>query len=85
MPYERPSHAGFAWLELLLVLAVVALLLQLFPSLWTAVLWTLDVRNWSRTVWFAETWVVLGMLVGVRLGQTCIPTGGIVRSGGKPV
>jgi hypothetical protein len=46
MPAERPPRAGFAWLELLLVLALLALVLQLFPALWTGMLWALDVRNW---------------------------------------
>jgi hypothetical protein len=66
MPDVRPIRAGFAWLELLLVLAVLALVLQLVPSLWTLAQRALDVGNWSRTVWFAGTCVVLAMLVGIR-------------------
>ena len=61
-------RAGFAWPELLLALALVALVLQLFPSLWFGILWALDVRNWPRTVWFAANWVVVFTLVAIRFG-----------------
>lgn len=65
---QRPVRSGFAWLELLLVLAVVALVFQLFPSLWNGTLWALDIRNWPRTVWFAGNLVVVLVLVAVRFG-----------------
>jgi hypothetical protein len=68
MPGRKPLRAGFAWLELLLVLALLALVLQLLPSLRTAALWLLDFRNWPRTLWFAATWIVLLVLVGIRFG-----------------
>lgn len=59
---------GFVRLELLLALALVLLLFQLFPSLWTGTLWALDVRNWPRTVWFAMNWIVLLTLAAIRFG-----------------
>ncbi len=63
----RPlDRSGFAWLELLLALAILALVLQLFPSVWVGTLWALDVRNWPRTVWFAVNCVLLLALVGIR-------------------
>jgi len=51
--FERRS--GAAWLELILLLAIVVLSIQLMPLLWPI----LDVRNWSRTAWFAANIVVL--------------------------
>ncbi len=55
-------------METLLGLAVLALLLQLFPSVGREVLAALDPRNWPRTVWFAANVVVLLVLVAVRFG-----------------
>lgn len=57
-------RAGIAWLELLLVLAFLALLFQVFPSLWFA----LDFRTWSRTTWFTLNLFVLFGLFGIRFG-----------------
>lgn len=53
-------------LESFLAIAVVALLFQLFPSLWFATLWGLDVRNWPRTVWFIGNGMILLTLLAVR-------------------
>jgi thiol:disulfide interchange protein len=61
-------RAGSAVLELLLALAVLALVFQLFPSLWFAMLWATDVRNWPRNIWFAATWMVLIALLAIRIG-----------------
>lgn len=58
----------FGWRELLLAIAVLALLFQLFPATLTVILWALDFRNWPRTFWFAASWVVLLALVAVRFG-----------------
>ncbi len=55
---------GFAWLELLLALAAVALVFQLFPSLLSLI----DPRNWTRVAWFAANVAVVFVLVGVRFG-----------------
>ena len=58
---------GFTWLQLLLALACLALLLQLFPSLPKVFGRALDVRNWSRGVWLALNAIVVLTLTGVRL------------------
>jgi len=68
MRIQPRVRSGFAWLELLLALAAMALLFQLFPSLWVGTVWTLDIRNWPRTVWFAGNLVVVFVLVAVRFG-----------------
>ena len=59
MSIDRHARSGFALLELLLVLALVALILQLFPSFWAA----LDARTWSRATWVVLNLVVLASLV----------------------
>lgn len=64
----RRRRTGFAWLELLLALAAVALVLQLFPSLTTTLRNALDFRAWSRFTWFAMNLLVLLGLVGIRFG-----------------
>lgn len=56
------SRNGLASLELLLAIAIAALLIQCFPVLWPL----LDVRNWSRTIWFVANLVVLLVLLTVR-------------------
>ncbi len=68
MNRSRTTRSGFAWLELLLALAAIALLLQLWPALGNVVLWSLDIRNWPRTVWFLANVVVIVVLVGIRFG-----------------
>jgi len=62
------NRQGFAWLETLLVLALLALVLQLFPSL----LGLLDVRNWSRGTWFAMNGVVVLILLAIRFGPDLV-------------
>jgi hypothetical protein len=62
------SRYGFGYLELFLFLAVFALILQLFPSLWFSTLWWVDIRNWPRAVWFFATWMLLLMLLAIRCG-----------------
>ncbi len=71
---RNKSHhrTGFGGLELLLALAVLALVLQMFPRAGKTVLWMLDVRNWPRTVWFGANLVVLLVLVGVRFGPQVV-------------
>ena len=68
MSIDRDARSGFALLELLLVVAIVALILQLFPSLWGA----LDVRTWSRATWVVLNLVVLAGLVVVRHAEPII-------------
>jgi hypothetical protein len=52
------NRRGSAWIELLLVIALVSLLLQLCPALVQA----LDFRSWSRGTWlFVNLVFVLGL------------------------
>jgi predicted membrane metal-binding protein len=70
MRASRSERNGAAWLELLIALAFVAILLQMFPSLLFATLWALDIRNWPHTSWF---WLNIGAvlaLFGCRFGPT---------------
>lgn len=64
----RTSRRGFAWLELLFLLALILLVLQLVPSFGSAVIWALYPWNWPRTVWFVVNVVVVIVLLGVRFG-----------------
>jgi hypothetical protein len=68
MRVKRSMRGGFAWLELLLVVAVLVLLFQVFPSAWFGVLWVLDVRNWPRSIWFAANVAGVLALCAVRFG-----------------
>ena len=63
-PLQR--RTGAAWLEILLVLAFLSLLFQVFPSLWMLLWQAFDVRQWSRTTWMTLNDVVLVALFGVR-------------------
>lgn len=63
-PQQR--RAGAAWLEVLLVIAFLALLFQVFPSPWKLLWQSFDVREWSRTTWMVLNVVVLVALFGVR-------------------
>jgi hypothetical protein len=69
MVRNSTSHrCGIAWLELLVVLAAIAMFLQLFPSvLWDFVA-ALDVRAWSSSVWFGLNVAVVLILAGIRFG-----------------
>lgn len=64
---KRPTRTGVAWLEVLLVLAIVALVLQLFPALWWRLVALVDVRHWSRWTWFFVNLAVVAVLFGVRM------------------
>lgn len=66
MTVERRLRAGVAWLEILLVLAFLVLLFQVFPSFWKLLWQAFDVREWSRMAWIALNVVVLVALFGVR-------------------
>ncbi len=68
----KENRGAFAWVELLLSLAILVLVLQLFPRAGRTLLWTLDVRNWPRTVWIAANVVVLMLLVSMRFGPQLI-------------
>lgn len=62
----RELRTGAAWLELLLVLAAGVLLLQLWPTLGNGILWAIDVRNWSREVWFGANFGLILVLLSLR-------------------
>lgn len=63
---RRPLREGIAWLELLLAIAALALVLQLWPALAHGLLWAIDVRNWSRSVWFGVNIAVVATLLSAR-------------------
>lgn len=68
----RRRRTGAAWLEVLLVLAFLALLFQVFPGLWELLWHALDVRRWSSATWMALNVIVLVALFGVRFGPDVI-------------
>jgi hypothetical protein len=66
MTHRRYARTGVAWLELLLVLAVLALLLQVFPSLIVDLRSVLDLRNWTVWSWFSAFCVLFALLCVIR-------------------
>jgi len=62
------ARSGFAWLELLLGLAAIALLFQLFPAILAKLLGVVDLRNWSQLTFFLVNIGVVLALIGVRFG-----------------
>lgn len=58
----RQIRTGLLWLEVLLGLAFISLLVQLFPSLATI----LDARKWSRSTWFIINSAVIAILLAIR-------------------
>lgn len=68
----RPRRSGAAWLELLLVLAIVALLFQLFPNVPRRLADAFNFRYWSRSTWFVANLGVLLLLLFVRFGPEFI-------------
>lgn len=68
MTSKQFNRDGFVRLEVLLVLAILALLFQVFPALWHGIVWALDVRNWSRGVWMTLNVAIVVGLVGIRIG-----------------
>lgn len=65
---SRPSRNGFAWLELLLVLAAVVLLIQIWPAFGNRILRGIDIRNWSSSVKFVANVLIVLVLIGIRFG-----------------
>lgn len=65
MARRSAERHGKAWVELVLVVAVVALGMQLMPSVQQQVVGILDVRSWSRDTWmFANVAVLVILLLG---------------------
>jgi hypothetical protein len=62
------GRGGLGRLEVALVVAVLALLFQVFPGAWFWMLSILDVRNWSRWAWLAANVGVVLALFVVRFG-----------------
>lgn len=69
---RQQRRTGAAWLEILLVLAFLALLFQVFPSLWVMLWQAIDVRQWSGAGWMVLNVTVLVALFGVRFGPDAI-------------
>lgn len=69
---RRCGRSGNAKLEILLVLAFLALLFQVFPALWNLLCGAADVRQWSRTTWMAMNVAIVLLLFGVRFGPNVI-------------
>ncbi len=59
------NRSGQVWIEVLLVVALIALILQLFPAVGAQVVSGLDPRSWPRSVWFALNLLVVIVLVTV--------------------
>lgn len=66
MSNRRNNRCGVGRLEVLLVLAFVALVFQVFPPLWFALVWVADIRNWARSAWMGATVGILLVLFALR-------------------
>jgi hypothetical protein len=66
MTKVRRTQSGFAWLELVLALAILALLGQLFPSVERLIYLVFDIRNWSQLAWIIANLMVVTTLVCIR-------------------
>ena len=74
------QFTGRPWLEIVLATSVVALAIQLFPSLGTLILRGIDVRNWSRATFFLANLAVLVVLLSVRYFPGVPPVAGAEKS-----
>jgi hypothetical protein len=54
------------WLEVLIFVAVVTLLFQLFPNLWWGALAVIDVRNWTWKSYAVASSIAVVVLVALR-------------------
>jgi hypothetical protein len=68
MKPKQIDRRGVAWLELLFVIAVLVLLLQLFPSLCRRAAWAIDPRHWPRGAWLALNAGAILALLWFRIG-----------------
>src|SRR5688572_1320692 len=64
--HSRILRPAIARLEIIFALSILALLSQVYAPLGYGLLWALDLRNWSREVWFALNALVVLALLGVR-------------------
>lgn len=64
------SRRGFAWIELVLLLALMALVLQLLPFIDRQYLWVIDVRAWTSRTWFIANAVLFVSMFAIRFGST---------------
>jgi hypothetical protein len=67
-----PKRIRVGPLEALLVAAVVALALQLFPTLWFGLLRLADVRHWTRSAWLGLNAAIILGLFALRFGPGLI-------------
>ena len=65
-------RSGFAWLELLLAIAVLALLLQLIAAIVFPLAKIFDVRNWPSWGWFAFFAVLCTSLLTIKVGPDVV-------------
>lgn len=72
MVSQVPKRIRVGPLEALLVAAVVALVLQVFPSLWFGLLWLADMRHWPRAAWLGLNAAIIFGLFAVRFGPGLI-------------
>ena len=68
MQCRKIQRNGYAWLEILLGIATLALLFQLFPSLWQAI----DFRNWSRVTALVVNLLAIVFLIVLKASPNLI-------------
>lgn len=73
MQANPSTRNSLPWLELMLGLAIVVLLLQVFPAAAIATRDWLDVRHWSATTWFAANAILFLVLFAIRYGTDILP------------
>ncbi len=67
--YRQRRPNGFPWLAAAAVLAVLTLLIQVFPSLGASFVYALDARHRSRAVWILLNAGIVLVLLGARFGK----------------
>lgn len=72
MHSKRTDRWGAAWLEVLIAIAFMVLVFQLFPSFAMKLTEIVDMRYWSRLTWFLVNTGVMLLLVVVRFGPNII-------------
>ena len=60
------------WQEVLLLLAVIVLLMQLFPSLGSGLLALIDPRSWAPTTLFVGNLGMVCVLISIRFGPVAL-------------